>query len=145
MYFSSNLSYLRMIRNKTQDDMASEISVSQGTIANYEAGRREPSLAEVIEIARILGVSIDDLLTKDMRPAGAFIGRNLRYLRNGINAKAIEIAAIFGVNGSTYSKYENGLVEPKIDGLIAVSEFFGVTVDDLLKKDLSKEGEHSDQ
>lgn len=64
MYFSSNLSYLRMMRNKTQEDMASEMGVSQGTIGNYEAGRREPSLTEVIEIAKILEVSIDDLLTK---------------------------------------------------------------------------------
>lgn len=140
MYFSSNLSYLRMMRRKTQEDMASEIGVSQGAIGNYEAGRREPSLAEVIKIAQILKVSIDDLLTKDLRPTGSVFGRNLRYLRKSVNANGKEIAKIFGVNHSTYSKYENGLVQPSMEGLIAISEFFGVTVDDLLKKDLSKEG-----
>lgn len=140
MYFSSNLSYLRMMRRKTQEDMASEIGVSQGAIGNYEAGRREPSLAEVIKIAQILEVSIDDLLTKDLSPTGSVFGRNLQYLRKSVNAKGKEIAKIFGVNHSTYSKYENGLVQPSMEGLVAISEFFGVTVDDLLKKDLSKEG-----
>ena len=37
-------------------------------------------------------------------------------------------------------KYESGAAELSNQGLINVSEFFGITVDDLLKKDLSKEG-----
>lgn len=102
MYFSSNLYYLRMMRKKTQENMASEMGVSQGTIGNYEAGRREPSLTEVIEIAKILEVSIDDLLTKDMRSIGAVLSTNLKHLRkrNGYrqgdmaNYSAIKIRAV---------------------------------------------------
>lgn len=140
MYFSSNLSYLRMMRRKTQEDMASEIGVSQGAIGNYEAGRREPSLAEVIKIAQILEVSIDDLLTKDLRPAGLQLSNNLKYLRKSNNYTQANIAKLLMISQQSVSFYESGEKRPSYEGLLNLSEFFGVTVDDLLKKDLSKEG-----
>lgn len=141
MFFSSNLSYLRVIKNKTQEDVASEIGITQGAVGNYESGRREPSLEEVIKFAILFSVSIDDLLVKDLRPAGTVLGKNLRYLRRSVNTKGKEIAKVFGVSPSIYSRYENGLAQPDMDGLIAISEFFGVAIDDLLKIDLSKKEE----
>lgn len=141
MYFSSNLSYLRMMRRKTQEDMASEIGVSQGAIGNYESGRREPSLAEVIKIAQILEVSIDDLLTKDLRPVGLQLSNNLKYLRKRNGYRQEDMAKLLGYKDkSSYCLIENGITQVSVDNLVNVSEFFGVTVDDLLKKDLSKEG-----
>lgn len=141
MYFSSNLSYLRMMRRKTQEDMASEIGVSQGAIGNYEAGRREPSLAEVIKIAQILEVSIDDLLTKDLRPVGLQLSNNLKYLRKRNGYRQEDMAKLLGYKDkSSYCLIENGITQVSVDNLVNLSEFFGVTVDDLLKKDLSKEG-----
>ncbi len=143
LYFAKNLAYLRKQKGFSQAEFSERIGMSRAATALYEMGKREPTLSNLAGIAQILEVSIDDLLTKDLRPAGLLFGRNLRYLRESINAKGKEIAKIFGVNGPTYSKYENGLVQPNMEGLIAISEFFGVPIDDLLKKDLSKEGERN--
>jgi len=39
---------------------------------------------------------------------------------------------------TTWSNYELGKSEPSIKGLIDISNFFGITLDQLLAKDLSK-------
>lgn len=121
--------------------VAEQFGVDPNTIGSYERGDREPTLELLIKLARFFDVSIDDLLTKDMQPAGVIFGRNLNFLRKSLGINGKEIAKILGVSPSTYSKYENGLVQPDMDGLVTISEFFGVTIDDLLKKDLSKVGD----
>ena len=92
------------------------------------------------EIAQILEVSIDDLLTKDLRPAGLQLSNNLKYLRKSNNYTQANIAKLLMISQQSVSFYESGEKRPSYEGLLNLSEFFGVTVDDLLKKDLSKEG-----
>ena len=46
----------------TQADLADRIGVHRSTIANYELGRRKPSLNELKEIARILHIDVNYLL-----------------------------------------------------------------------------------
>ena len=41
------------------------------------------------------------------------------------------------MNRSTYSGYENGVALPNIENLISFSEFFKISIDDLVKKDFS--------
>ena len=50
------------------------------------------------------------------------------------------MARLLKISKTNMDKYESGAAELSNQGLINVSEFFGITVDDLLKKDLSKEG-----
>lgn len=141
MYLRENLAYLRKKNSLSQAEVGQMLGVTKQAVSNWERGYTNGMPIEmIISLAEIFSVSIDDLLTKDLSPTGSVFGRNLQYLRKSVNAKGKEIAKIFGVNHSTYSKYENGLVQPSMEGLVAISEFFGVTVDDLLKKDLSKEG-----
>ena len=45
-----------------------------------------------------------------------------------------------GIKGGTWSAYESGRSEPELDIVIKISTFFRVTVDELLKVDLSQEG-----
>lgn len=66
MNIGSNLIYLRKLNNLTQDDLAREISVSRQTISNWESGVVIPDSVNLIEIAKLFDVSIDDLLTKDL-------------------------------------------------------------------------------
>jgi transcriptional regulator with XRE-family HTH domain len=65
--FKSNLLYLRKKNKVTQDDMAHKLSLGRTTITNYEKGISEPSFDILIQIAKILDVTIDDLLLKDIR------------------------------------------------------------------------------
>jgi transcriptional regulator with XRE-family HTH domain len=43
-----------------------------------------------------------------------------------------------GISNATWSDYENGKTEPKLDRLIEISELFGISVTSLLTVDLSE-------
>ena len=66
------------------------------------------------------------------------IGNKLREYRESRNMTQKEIAEALGVEAATVSKYESGLLEPKIDSLKKLAEIFDVTVDELLKDENEK-------
>ncbi len=45
----------------TQKAMAEKLQVSESTYANWEQGRREPSLSNLIQIAKILETDMNSL------------------------------------------------------------------------------------
>ncbi len=57
----------------------------------------------------------------------------LRKLRTGHGLSQEELADIFDVSRQTVSKWEAGASFPEVDKLIAVSDYFKVTIDYLLK------------
>lgn len=65
------------------------------------------------------------------------IGKNLKALRKFKSKSQEEIAQTLKINRSTYSGYENGVAFPNIENLISFSEFFKISIDDLIKKDFS--------
>ena len=58
----------------------------------------------------------------------------LKSLRKQNNYKQIEVANILGIGRTTYAKYETGDIQPPIDQIIKISDFFNVTTDWLLNK-----------
>lgn len=66
MYLASNLKYLRKQTGKTQDALSSEVRIGRTTIANYESGISEPNLETLVTFANYFGISLDDLLSKNM-------------------------------------------------------------------------------
>ena len=58
---------LRRAKELNQKQLAEKLNISPSAIGMYEQGRREPSLALIVEMAKILSVSTDFLLTG--RPA----------------------------------------------------------------------------
>jgi transcriptional regulator with XRE-family HTH domain len=67
-----------------------------------------------------------------------FTGQNLKILRKRINQSQEETATALGLTRSSYSGYENGVAQPSVENLIALSEYFGLSIDDLVRKDFSK-------
>lgn len=61
---------LRLNRGLTQAQLADSIGIPRTTYANYETNKREPKLEVLNKIAEQLGVTIDDILTKN------FINKN---------------------------------------------------------------------
>ena len=51
----------RAIHNLTQEDLAKKISVSRQTINTMESGKYIPSTALALKMARLLGVSVEEL------------------------------------------------------------------------------------
>jgi transcriptional regulator with XRE-family HTH domain len=55
----------RQARGYTQEDVAGMLKTTQQTVARWEAGRAEPNLAALRDLAVIFGTSVDDLLGRN--------------------------------------------------------------------------------
>ena len=53
---------LRVEKGKSQREMAAQMSVSQGTYNNWENGRTQPSIEQLIALAEYFAVSVDYLI-----------------------------------------------------------------------------------
>ena len=67
------------------------------------------------------------------------LGNNIRFLRVSNGFTLEWTAEKLGLNGkSSIHGYEVGFASPKIDTLIKMSQLFEISIDTLIKKDLSK-------
>lgn len=69
MGYLDQLARLRKKRGMTQADLADQIGVAQPTLQRWEAGKREPSLGQLHEMAAILGVEAGALLDPSVSAA----------------------------------------------------------------------------
>lgn len=60
--FSERLKELRELFGISQSQLANAIFVTPQTISNYETGKREPKIAELIRLSEYFHVSIDYLV-----------------------------------------------------------------------------------
>lgn len=67
-----------------------------------------------------------------------YTGQNLKILRKRIHQSQEETASAMGLTRSSYSGYENGVAQPSVENLIAFSTYFGLSIDDLVRKDFAK-------
>lgn len=65
MEFGEILKKQRKKKDFTQEDLAGLLNVSRSAISNWEIGRNYPDIQTLIEISKLLGVSIDFLLNED--------------------------------------------------------------------------------
>lgn len=66
------------------------------------------------------------------------VGQNLKLLRNRLRKSQEEVAKELGLTRSSYSGYENNVAQPNLESLILFSDYFKVTIDDLVRKDFEK-------
>ena len=64
------------------------------------------------------------------------IGNNLKLLRKRTKRSQEEVAQDLGLTRSTYSGYENGVAQPNLEVLVACSDYFKISIDDLVRKNL---------
>ncbi len=66
--------------------------------------------------------------------------KNLKYLRKKHNMYQEELGSLIGISQQTVASYENNSnADPRLSVLVKLSNLFNVSIDDLVKKDLSKE------
>lgn len=65
LLFGVRLKELRKNKGLTQIQLAEKVGVNQSTFANWESGRRVPLFRTVIELAKLLGASLDYLFGLD--------------------------------------------------------------------------------
>ncbi|MCO4813844.1 MAG: helix-turn-helix domain-containing protein [Flavobacteriales bacterium] len=66
------------------------------------------------------------------------VGANLKLLRKRKKFSQEEVAKNLNLTRSSYSGYENGVAQPNIESLILFSDFYKVSIDDLVRKDFEK-------
>lgn len=75
--FSRNLRRLRLEKNLTQEQLANILGVSIQSISRWECGNTMPDIMLLPEIARLYGVTIDDLYREDARGYPSYAQRLL--------------------------------------------------------------------
>lgn len=60
--FSDRLAELRKEKKLTQKELAEQIGIKQNSYSDWETGKNEPNLENVVKLAHILNVTTDDLL-----------------------------------------------------------------------------------
>lgn len=60
--FKERIKELRKEKGLTQKQIANELRVSEDTVYNWEKGRSEPSIVDLINLAIVLDVTIDYLV-----------------------------------------------------------------------------------
>lgn len=135
-----NIRSIREQAGLSQDEFAEGFSVKQPTVANWETGKRQPDLNMLIQIAQFGGTSLDDLVTEDLTPPVPLYVRNMVYLRKKRGYSQGELATVLGLQGaSSIDLVESGKCELPVSKLVHLAEFFGVTMDQIMKQDLSQE------
>lgn len=136
-----NLKFLRESKGMTQDQLATEFEVSQSTIAAWERGVREPGLYHLVRMKQFFDVDLYNLIYGQITPPLPMYALNLAYLRkkNGMTQK--DMANMLKVAHSAVSKYESAKIEPSLSQTMIIADFFGVTMDQIIKQDLSKGAE----
>ncbi|QDK70744.1 helix-turn-helix domain-containing protein [Lactococcus protaetiae] len=149
--FTYILKKLRNEKNLTQKQIAEDLGISQPNYQQWESGKRSPSGETLERLADYFQVSTDYLLgrTKEkeifrgklpklqMAEEAAFIER-LKRLRKERNLRQVDIADKLGINQVAYGRIELGIVKPKVKHLRVLSEFYNISIDDLLGRSISE-------
>jgi transcriptional regulator with XRE-family HTH domain len=141
MYLPQNLKYLREKKGITQEELSADFEVCQHSIGYWENADRTPDIKTIVRLAEYFGVSLDELVLKDLTPPKPMQARNLKYLRCKYEMPQKDMAKLLSVTEATAWKYENGKIEMPIEKLMIVSDYFGVTLDELIKQDLTERSE----
>ena len=64
----ARIATLRRAAGWSQGELAQKLQVSASAVGMYEQGRREPSVALLVEMSRLFGVTADYLLTGEPVP-----------------------------------------------------------------------------
>ena len=64
--FSKNLRYLRIKKGFAQEKMESLIGIKRATWSNYENGKTNPTIKDIITFSKFFGITLDDLILTDL-------------------------------------------------------------------------------
>ena len=65
------------------------------------------------------------------------ISKNFRKLRLFKGLNQTDFAELFSISRSSVGSYEEGRAEPKLETLLKVADYFKLTVDEIIRKELT--------
>lgn len=141
MYLAQNLRYLREQKGLSQRECAEIFGISGSAVAMWEQDQRKPDIEMLVRLAEHFGVSLDELVLKELKPPLPLYASNIKYLRKRQEITQEDMAVFLGFSGkSSLCAVETGKSGISIENLEKLADFFGVTLDQMVKHDLSKEG-----
>lgn len=142
MFLAENIKYLREQAEMTQRDLAEKVELSPSAIGMWESGTREPELSKIIKLAELFEVALDELVLQELKPPTPLYVFNIKFLREKNKMSQEDMANLLGFKSQcSVSLAEKGERQLSVENLEKISDFFGVTMDQLVKKDLSKGAE----
>lgn len=103
--FARNLAFYRKAANKTQLELANELNYSDKSISKWERGDGLPDLEVTAQIAKILGVSVSDLIADKVK-------RRILITRNKALITWLSIGGVWLIAAILYFLFE--LILPEI-------------------------------
>lgn len=71
------------------------------------------------------------------------LNNNVKYLRKRNNITQLELSKKLNMSKMSLSNFEGGSVNTSLEVLDKLHQIFGISIDDLIYKDLSKESENN--
>ena len=65
---SAKIKELRKAKGYSQTKLAQRLNISQGAVSQWETGETVPSAAQLVSIADVFGISLDELLERNAAP-----------------------------------------------------------------------------
>ena len=114
---------LRKEKGLTLEKLSERVGIAKNTLSRYESRDREPKLKVWQKLADYFDVSVPYLQGFDKQTPN-----RLKELRIKKKLTLDDIEAKTGIKRGTYSKYENGNTEPKLEVWQELARFFKVSV-----------------
>lgn len=124
---------LRRSRGLSQAELAKIVGVAQNTLSYWENGKYDIDNKSLSIMADYFGVSVDYILGREISISNM---NRIAALRAEKGIRQIELAQTLGVSQGTLSTWENGKYEPDIATLNKIANYFDVSVDYLLGRDI---------
>ena len=154
MSIGMKIKELRKKKGVARSELAEKVGLSKYAIIKYEQGQRTPKVDILVKISEALNVNFIEFLScydistefknlseEDERKKRSkleefslkeLFGERLRDLRKKRKLTQTELGKKIGKCESTIRKYEAGIVEPNIESILKIADFFNVTTDYLL-------------
>lgn len=79
------LKEFRVLKNLSRKEVAESLNISVNAIEKYENGKAEPSIANLIKLAKLFGVSVDSLIGNDAEILDlTTLDENRKYIVNKV-------------------------------------------------------------
>ena len=119
-YISSNIKFLRKQKSITQEQLAVALNTKRSLIGSYEENRAKPNYDTLIALSEFFNISIDALITKDLRKTERnslftdeqldISGKNMRVLAISVDEKDNENIEMVPVKAA--AGYLSGYADP---------------------------------
>ncbi len=136
MFVAQNLKHLREQKGLSQRELSDVLGLSGSAVAMWEQRHRTPDIETIIKLAEYFEVTLDEFVLRDLKPPLPMYADNILFLRKKYDCSQGDLADLLKVKQSTISLYETGRRKMSVDDLLIVADFFGVTLDQLVKQDL---------